>query len=404
MPELSYIVREPLLDPNQRVLGYELFWQEQGNAGRVVSDESAARMINFVADRLEVSETGWRGNNLLFMDATPAILSGTKLNSLPARSTVLALSMKSLADETTLGAVRELRQKGFGILLRNAASRTPDKALLSHVTHIEVRCGADDVSRLAKTYAALKSSPSVRMVACNIGDWMEYDSCISLGLDAFVGKLHLTPRPDSKSQGMNPSQSIIFQLMDQVRKNADARQLEGILKNDAALTYKLLRYINSAGFGVTTEVTSLRHAVSLLGYNTLYRWLILLLATASTSGNAAVLMQTAIVRGRFAELLGQAVLPKGQAENLFVTGLFSLLDRLLGMSMDEVLEQVHLPEAVLQALTARDGIYGPILALTEACELRNGMAGTLADAVGLTPQQVNQAHLNALIWAQNLQT
>jgi len=403
MRDQNFIVREPLLDPSQCVLGYELFWQQTGNGADNASEESAQVLIGFVAEQLTSSDMRWNGNGLLFMDATPALLSCPALQLLPAKNTVLTLTMKSLADDTTLTAVNSLREQGFGISLRNAQSRTPDKALLSRVTHIEVRCGAADISSLARTYAALKGAPSVRMVARNVSDWAEYDSCVSLGLDTFVGKLHLTPRPDSKPKGMSPSQGIILQIMDMVRKNADVRQLEGILKNDAALTYKLLRYINSVGFGVMTEVKSLRHAVAIIGYSSLYRWLSLLLATASTSGNAAVLMQTAIIRGRFAELLGQNVLPRSQVENLFVTGLFSLLDRLLGISMDEVMEHVQLPDDVSQALISRDGVYGPFLALAEACELRNGLTGALVDSVGLTPRQVNEAHLAALAWAQTLQ-
>ena len=397
------MVREPLLDPNQGVLGYELLWQQSGIETGGANEENAMGLLDFVATHLEKGEAGWRGRNLIFMDVTPSLLTRASLQSLPARNTVLTLSMRSLADENTLAAVKKLREQGFGICLRNADSRTPDKALLSHVTHIEVKCGTAHVSTLARTYAALKGSPTVRMVARNVGDWAEYDSCVSLGLDTFVGKLHLTPRPDNKPKGMNASQGIILQLMDQVRKNADVRELETILKNDAALTYKLLRYINSVGFGVMTEVKSLKHAVTIIGYSSLYRWLSLLLATASTSGNAAVLMQTAIIRGRFAELLGQIALPKGQSENLFVTGLFSLLDRLLGIPMAEVLEHVHLPDEVVKALQTRDGIYGPFLALTEACELRNGLAGALASAVRLTPADVNKAHVEALVWAQGLQ-
>ncbi|MFX9984437.1 hypothetical protein ABTP60_18640, partial [Acinetobacter baumannii] len=93
-----------------------------------------------------------------------------------------------------------------------------------------------------------------------------------------------------------------------------------------------------AGFGAGREVQSLRQAISLLGYAPLYRWLVLLLATASSSGYSPVLMETAVVRGRLAELLGQKYLGKGEAENLFVAGMFSLLDRLLGLSMQQVLE------------------------------------------------------------------
>ncbi len=242
------------------------------------------------------------------------------------------------------------------------------------------------------------------MIARQVRTWQEFDSCASLGLNAFIGNLYLTPRETSVDQvkGVNPAQAMILQLMDMVRKNADVRQLEDVLRRDAALSYKLLRYINSAGFGLGTEIQSLRHAVAMLGYSPLYRWLSVLLATASTGGQSAILMQTAIVRARFSELIGAAFLPKNEAENLFVVGMFSLLDRLLGVPMEEVLDQIQLSEPVTQALLNRQGMYGPFLKLAEACEFDNGPIAELAESLFISPDKVNQAHRDALIWAQNL--
>ena len=108
------------------------------------------------------------------------------------------------------------------------------------------------------------------------------------------------------------------------------------------------------------------------------------------------------MRGRLAELLGEGFLPKGSAENLFVAGMFSLLDRLLGMPMEEVLESIQLSEAVSQALLTRGGVYGPFLALAEACELNSNLVGSLASSLHLSPVDVNVAHLSALAWAQNI--
>ena len=402
MHDVNFIVREPLLDPNQRVLGYELTWQSTG-IDTDVSNADLLSLIAFVGKHLNDSEAGWlMGGNSLFLEARPALLSSPFLQMLPPKNTVLILTRADITTPEALEAVKGARQQGFGILLRNANPTSPNKELMSHVTHIEVRCGEMDVTKLAKIYAALKDSPSVRMVARQVGSWQEYDACSALGLDAFVGKLHLTPRGGSApAKGMNPSQALILQLMDQVRKNADVRDLESIIKRDPALSYKLLRYINSAGFGLSVEVKTLRHAVGVIGYSPLYRWLSLLLATASTGENAVVLMQAAIIRGRFAELLGRDKLPKGEAENLFVTGMFSLLDRLLGISMEEALKHISLSESVSQALLVREGMYGPFLALAEACELKNGLAGALADSLSISSKQVNEAHMAALAWTQN---
>ncbi len=198
------------------------------------------------------------------------------------------------------------------------------------------------------------------------------------------------------------AQTIILKLMEMIQKNEDIAQIEAVLKRDAAVSYKLLRFINSAAFGLGREIHSLRQALALLGYAPLYRWLTMLLATASTSGYSPVLMETAIIRGRFAELLGQGTLPKSDADNLFITGMFSLLDKSLGMTIPEVLETIPLAKPIQDALLTRTGIYGPYLALAEACELNLPQVATIAASIQMSPAAVNMAHMSALEWAQNL--
>ena len=281
-------------------------------------------------------------------------MAADALLALPPKNTVLILSAAELAEQAILNVVRELRAQGYGIALHNADFKALDKDLLALLTHIEVRFDPDDLASQARIYSAFKQS-SMRLVARGVSTWQQYDSCAALGLDSFVGKLHLTPRPGPQPKGMNPAQTVVLHLMRMVRQNADVRELEAVLKRDAALSFKLLRYINSAGFGHGTEIHSLRHAVTLLGYAPLFRWLSLLLATASTTGYSPVLMQTAVIRGRLAELLGTPALPRGEAENLFVAGLFSLLDRLLGIPMAQVLQEMQFSEELAQALLSREG-------------------------------------------------
>lgn len=399
MSDMNFIVREPLLDPHEEVLGYALAWHQNEIApGR--SSETDLELIALLANRLnDEQSSSLLGDTLLFLETSPAILATETLGTLPPKNTVLTLHLADLADADTFAAVKTLRGQGFGISLQGADLAAQDKAWMPYVSHIEVCYGADDFEAQVMSHRSHNSS-STRMVARRVFNWQEYDACASQGLDAFVGNLHLTPREGNRPKGMNPGQTMILQLMEMVRKNADVRQLEGVLKRDAALSYKLLRYINSAGFGLGCEIQSLRHAVTMLGYSPLYRWLALLLATAGATSPA--LMQTAVIRGRFAELLGQAFLPKNEAENLFVAGMFSLLDRLLGLPMEQVLDTIQLSDAVSQALISREGIYGPFLALAEACEVNPAQVEELADSLFISAKQVNQAHLSALVWAQSI--
>jgi EAL and modified HD-GYP domain-containing signal transduction protein len=401
MHQTNFIVREPLLDPKQRVVGYELCWQ-QSSSGAASTLEALESLVGFVASQVVDEDDGWLlRDKTLFLEAVPAMLSTDALYALPPERTVLSIKAAELANPDTLAAVQGLRAGDVGVLLREADLARIGSRLPSIASYVEMRFTGADVATQARTYAGLKQT-SVGMIARPVSNWADFDACAALGLNAFVGKLHLTPRPSTDSKGLNPAQTIIMQLMQMVRQNADIAQLEAVLKRDATLSYKLLRFINSAGFGAGREVQSLRQALTLLGYQPLYRWLTLLLATASTSGYSPVLLETAVVRGRLAELLAQSALGKSEAENVFVAGMFSLLDRLLGIPMQEVLANIQLSDDVVAALLTRGGKYGPYLALAEACELNSDLVASLAATLKLSPLDVNKAHLSALAWAQNV--
>ncbi|MEC4721386.1 HDOD domain-containing protein [Noviherbaspirillum sp. CPCC 100848] len=398
----KFIVREPLVNPQERALGYEIAWQgsRATDAGR--DDADILFLAGFVAQQLNESDSGaLLGDQVIFIEAKPALLAHESICALPPKGTILVLRGGDLLDDGAGDAIRSARQRGYGISVRDVDISLLDRAVLGCLTHIEIAVDSPDFPAQVQQFRALNSL-SIRLVARRVDNWQAYDVCKKLDLLAFVGNLHLTPRPGQHARELNPAQSLILQLMDMVRQNADVKQLESVLKRDAALSYKLLRYINSAGFGLGCEIQSLKHAVTMLGYSPLYRWLALLLATATTTGYSPVLMHAAIVRGRFAELLGSTFLPRQEAENLFVAGMFSLLDKLLGVPMEDVLEKIQLSESVTQALLSREGIYGPFLALAEACELHSKAVEDMAASLCIDARQVNQAQLSALAWAQRI--
>jgi len=400
MHQTNFIVREPLLDPKQRVLGYELSWQNHD--GKAPSYQELESLVGFVAEHVNHDDHGWLlRDKILFLDAVPEMLSTDALHALPPERTVLTLDIRDLTDADVRAAVQAVRAGGVGVAIRGCDLNLLGRNLSPYASYVEVRFAGVDVAGQARNYAAAKHS-ALRMVGRPVGSWADFDACAALGLDSFVGKLHLTPRPGNPVKGMNPTQTVILQLMQMVQNNEDVPKLESVLKRDPALTYKLLRYINTAGFGAGRDVQSLRQAIALLGYAPLYRWLVLLLASASASGFSPVLMEAAVVRGRLTELLGQPYLGKAEGEHLFVAGMFSLLDRLLGLPMQEVLDTIQLPDEVIRALTKREGSYGPYLALAEACELNSNLVASLAAGLGIGASEVNQAHLSALAWAQSV--
>ena len=210
-----------------------------------------------------------------------------------------------------------------------------------------------------------------------------------------------------QSQAINPSYTTIVSLMKLAQESAPVAKIEEALKRDAALSFKLLRYINSAGFGLSCEIQSFRHAVAVLGYQNLYRWLALLMVTAARQSASPALVTTAIVRGRLAELLGQSLFDAQERDNLFIVGAFSLLDAILKVPLDSIVEQIPLPEPVLDALFRHEGAYGPVLSIVEATEsfdkpASRSQAVEMADLLGIPTAQLNRAQLEAVVWAEAL--
>lgn len=397
MNQTNYLQRAPLLDSRQHVLGYKLAWQNKEKNSGLSTGANLRQLLNPLATPPAKTES-----SLFFLDMGPAALPAEIRQALTPKNTVLMLNQADLVSADNISLIMSLQVLGFGLTLCDVdlALLESNDGLLSLMKYVEVGIDHPDLKKIANL--AKLADPALTVVVRKILDWREFETCAALGLSGFFGNLCTMPRKSSPSGGLGPQTVLILQLMQMVQENADVRELEKVLKRDATILYNLLHYINSASFGIEVEIESLHHAVTMLGYSPLYRWLSLLLAKTSTTGFSPALLQAAIVRGRFMELLGQKLLSKSEAENLFVVGLFSLLDQLLGIPMEQVLRQISLSGAIAQALVAREGIYGPFLALAEACELENGCASDLADALFLSAAHVNQSHLSALVWAQNL--
>ncbi len=397
---MTCIVRLPLLGPRQKVLGYKLAWQSTPGASPRPPD--LPLLADAVARRVHgAAATPPSGDSLLFLQAPPGPLAPDSLRGLAPAGTVLSLTAAELGEPTVFAAATQLREQGFGLCVRELDSPDLPPEWLPLVSHREFDWGHAAATRQLPAAATVAAAQPC-LVASGLASHEDYQASAALGVNAFVDPLLTAPFGVAVDARLSPESLLILQLMQMVQTNADLRHIESALKRDAALTYQLLRYLNSASFGLGVEVQSLKHALTMVGYGPLYRWLAVLLAGSNLRPGSGALMVAAIVRGRFTELLGQGMLPQRDAENLFVTGMFSFLDRLLGVPMASILERVQLPETVVQALLTREGMYGPFLRLVEACERPDGDAAALAESAFLTGEQVDRAHMAALAWSIEL--
>ncbi|VTU33285.1 EAL and HDOD domain-containing protein [Variovorax sp. PBL-E5] len=402
--QAGYLSATPLLDPQKQAIGYRLAWCAAPGGEAAGTAAHLRALLACVAMHLNDRKTGWRlGRTALFLDIDADSLLLDELQSLPPENVVLCVGPEDFAQPDVQGALLFLREQGYGVMLCRSRALPIEAELRGLVTHFDVGSGAADIVAEVRG-AQVPGTAPVRLIATQIANWEEFAACAARRLEIFVGGAMAPPQLKKTDQVLQPESLLIMRLMQMIRRNDDVREIESALKHDAVLTYQLLRHINSPAIGVGVEIHSLRHAVSMLGYSPLFRWLSLLLATSNARTASPYLMKQAILRGRFVELMGQGMLAAGDADNLFVVGMFSLIDQLLGVPMEEVLAKVQLAESVQQAILARGGIYGPFLALAETCERDARDAARLSEALFLSAEQVNAAHLWAMAWTQGVNT
>ena len=209
---------------------------------------------------------------------------------------------------------------------------------------------------------------------------------------------------NAKSRAGQPDMQAMIELIRQVDAADPIEKLENTLKRDPSLAFKLMRYINSPAFGLRVEISSFRHAIMMLGYKRLKRWVALLLATASKDVNMKPVMFAAVRRGLLMEELGRASSDEEMRSELFICGVFSLLDRMFQQPFSELLANIPVPERVQQALVDETGPFQPFVHMVRAIENESLFDfREAADALMMSVSEINRAQLRALTAASQLE-
>ncbi|XZG69428.1 EAL and HDOD domain-containing protein [Chitinibacteraceae bacterium HSL-7] len=401
--ENAFVGRQPILNRQQQIIGYELLFRMNKDATSAEFSSDMQAGTNVLVNTLSNMGTDWLvGGKLAFINVAEAMLESSFLELLNPQQVVLEVVETTQASPELVERLKELRQQGFGVALDDFVHTPQTQPFLAVANYIKLDVQDLGIGQIPALSKELRKYPMLQ-VAEKVETKDEFKQCFDAGMDCFQGYYFAHPETLS-AKVINPGYANILNLLNMLRNNAEIKDIEAALKRDVALSFKLLRYINSVGFGLSCEIQSFRHAVTILGYQKLYRWLTLLLVTAgSEAGVPPALLKTAVTRGRLVELLGANLLEPSDQDNLFITGMFSLLDVLLDMPLDQILETLILPETISDALLHRTGLYGPFLELAEACEdPEMTEVPRLTEQLQITPDALNRAHLQAMSWAEEV--
>lgn len=403
----SIVRREAVLGSNQRVAGYLFSLVYQANPRVRAASISLQRLY----DRVLLRNLHVMGvqrlleHRLAFVEVSASSLDMPFIETLLPQGTVYVMGASTPFAENHAPHLARLKTLGYRIGLRAAGANIPDSfPFWDQVDFLFIDIGNSDIPLINDLMErAARRSPAMKFVATDIRTFEEYRVCAKLPFSSYQGPF-ITNREKLDAPGMDAGRIKIIDLLNRLRGDAEVAELASLIRQNLALAYKLLRYINSPGMGQAHKIVTPEQALMVLGRQKLYRWLTILLFTSGkTPGLDWAVMENALVRARLAELLARDALTANERDELFVAGLFSLLDVVLSMPLDAVLKQVNLPAQVSEALLHQQGRYAPYLALAIACEQSDDAnIAVLAQVVGLDVWRVNYFHLEAMLWAQQV--
>ena len=401
-----FLGRQAILDREQRLFAYELLFRNGTRNAADVTDGVQATATVIANAFSELGVEAALGDCRGFINVDEAFLFSDMLELLPKESVVLEILETVPPTEAVVERCKALKAAGFTLALDDVIQLEPAFAELLALVEI-VKVDIQPLSRVQLMQLAMKLKPmGKQLLAEKVDSREQMEQCLKLGFTLFQGYYFAKPTIIAGKK-LDHSQLSLMKLMGLLLGDADTAELEAALKPEPGLTVNLLRMTNSVGAGCSETITSLRHAITVLGRRQLQRWLqLLVFASGSQAGSTNPLLMMAATRGRLMELLA-GELRSGDAafsDQAFMVGIMSLMPALVGQPIADIVAPLGLSAPVRDALCEQAGALGQLLQVAEASE--GGDLDLLGDRLaalpGLGPKALNQAQTQALQWANSI--
>ena len=396
---LRYVARQPIFDREEKVFGYELlFRDDMENIFHNVDPDMASRATvdSSLLVGLDVLCDGKRA----FLNCTRDTLIGGLVTLLPSHSTVVEVLESVAVDAEVTKACELLKEAGYLIALDDYVSNDPREPLAEMADILKVDLKLTTVDQRAALVR--KHGPwRCRMLAEKVENHAEFLAARNQGFVYFQG--YFLRRPEMITTHDVPANTLNYVRMLQTvsRPDLDVPELERLIKTEASICYRLLRYMNSPRFGFKSQIHSVRHALAILGDREVRRWVRLIAVVGAGQDKSSDLVLCALVRARFAELLAPRV--KHGESDLFLLGLLSMIDVILEMPMADILEKVPLDAETKAVLRGEHSLLRPVYQLMLAHESGEWEAArSISGTLHLDADVVAAAYWQAQQWAREV--
>lgn len=394
----AVLQRDEIIDARTRIAGFRLSARLPG-AGKH-ADPAATLEVLLAAGVATLAE-----RRLTIIPVSAGDWSRHDYRPLIGPHTVFLLQEPEVGDELTVWreAAAAMQAAGARRALAGKAITDPRGLIAGVADFLVIDFAGYALASLEQTLLAVRAThPQIQLIAENVARWPEHRYCIAHGVAYCIGPFTTEQDEEQPAGEIAQSRLVLIEMINMLRKEVDLAEIAQMGKRDPGVVLKVVAMANSPMLGRAQTVASIDQAIMVLGREQLYRWLSIgMFRSGATTPRDELLLEMALARGRFLEMLGQDKHDKRESDELFLLGLLSLLDCLLGVPMAAVLERIHLSPAMKAVLLDSSGPFGRYLLLAIAVEKGHvENVARLAGQLGYTLDAVEAAALEAIGWAE----
>ncbi|MDR3002035.1 MAG: EAL domain-containing protein [Fibromonadaceae bacterium] len=396
------IARQPILDKEQILVAYELLFRKKVDGvgiASIVDDMTAtAQVLDNALNNVGVEKLV--GKNLAFINCSYELLTSDILNLLNPEIFVIEILETVNIDDKIVEAVKGFKEKGYKIAVDDFVPKSKEYKriipLLPYTDIVKIEYPATTIKEIEKAVIFFHSK-NIQVLSEKVETEQDFKDCLKAGCDLFQGYFFSKPETISENK-VDSDVAGTFEIIKAINSDLEIEQIEGMFKSHPQLSVNLIKYLNSAAFATRMQITSIKHAISLLGYSSLKRWLLILAyANKATVFSKSPLVSSALYRAAFFESVAKAIdLEKTAIEKAYLTGLVSNLSALYKIPLEIMLSQVSLDSEINDALLHKKGKLGEILELDHYLEIDDiKNSGKIMEQLGLSMEALSSCMLKA---------
>ncbi|MBL0711545.1 MAG: HDOD domain-containing protein [Colwellia sp.] len=395
-----YAARQPILDVNKNLYAYELLFRDSIDNvfPEIDGDEATSKIIEASKFNMGISE--FTSNKLAFINFTLETLSQGYPEMLTNEEVVVEILETIKPGKKLLSLCKDLHSKGYIIALDDYEHQPVWAHFYPFIKIIKIDIQQTGFEEIKQIIESIKDHPHIDLLAEKVETYQEYDQALQLGFKYFQGFFFAKPEM-MKTKSLSPSQLAMAELLYETSKpELDLNSITGVFERDVSLSYKLLRYANSAIFRRGSEISTIKQALVILGSSELKRFMGLMFAITANPDKPTELIKTAMVRAKFCELVATDMTSQIDDSIAFLTGLLSMIDAILDEELSIVLDKLPLAAEIKEPLLTHKGIMAAIIKLVEFIEHAQwDKTNIVMETLKLDKEQAVKHYNTALAWA-----